>query len=133
MSDSPARPDPRVGVLIAQLGTPEAPTAKALRPYLRQFLSDRRVIDLHPLKWWPILYLFILTRRPARSARLYQRIWTKDGSPLLVHSRAQPPSVVSRVIALTYQQRKPVVYSYSRGYGVRRVRARRSGPVATER
>ncbi|HIG18197.1 MAG TPA: ferrochelatase, partial [Candidatus Handelsmanbacteria bacterium] len=92
-----ARPDPRVGVLIAQLGTPEAPTAKALRPYLRQFLSDRRVIDLHPLKWWPILYLFILTRRPARSARLYQRIWTKDGSPLLVHSRAQQEGVQTRL------------------------------------
>tara|TARA_B100000809_G_scaffold204748_1_gene206208 strand:- start:708 stop:1781 length:1074 start_codon:yes stop_codon:yes gene_type:complete len=97
MTDSPARPDPRVGVLIAQLGTPEAPTAKALRPYLRQFLSDRRVIDLHPLKWWPILYLFILTRRPARSARLYQRIWTKDGSPLLVHSRAQQEGVQTRL------------------------------------
>ena len=87
----------RVGVLLAQLGTPEAPTAKALRPYLRQFLSDPRVIDLNPLKWWPILYLFILTRRPARSARLYKRIWTDAGSPLLVHSRAQEQGVQERL------------------------------------
>ncbi len=86
-----------IGVLIAQLGTPEAPTAKALRPYLRQFLSDRRVIDLNPLNWWPILYLVVLTRRPARSARLYRRIWTEDGSPLLVHSRAQEKGVQARL------------------------------------
>lgn len=86
-----------IGVLIAQLGTPEAPTAKALRPYLRQFLSDRRVIDLNPLTWWPILYLLVLTRRPARSARLYRRIWTEDGSPLLVHSRAQEKGVQARL------------------------------------
>jgi ferrochelatase len=94
MMTAPSSP---VGVLLAQLGTPEAPTAKALRPYLRQFLSDRRVIDLHPLKWWPILYLFILTRRPARSARLYKRIWTDAGSPLLVHSRAQEQGVQERL------------------------------------
>ena len=97
MTDSPSRKSSPVGVLIAQLGTPEAPTAQALRPYLREFLSDRRVIDLHPLKWWPILYLFILTRRPARSARLYQRIWTEQGSPLLIHSRAQEAGVQARL------------------------------------
>ena len=97
MTDSPSRSSSAVGVLIAQLGTPEAPTAKALRPYLKEFLSDRRVIDLHPLKWWPSLYLFILTRRPARSARLYQRIWTDEGSPLLMHSRAQEAGVQARL------------------------------------
>ena len=86
-----------VGVLIAQLGTPEAPTPGALRTYLREFLTDRRVIDLNPLTWWPILYLFILTRRPARSARLYERIWTEAGSPLLVHSRAQQKGVQTRL------------------------------------
>lgn len=87
----------KVGVLIAQLGTPEAPTAQALRPYLRQFLSDPRVIDLPRYKWLPILYLFILTRRPARSARLYQRIWTAAGSPLMVHSRAQEEGLQARL------------------------------------
>ena len=79
----------KIGVLVAQLGTPQAPTARALRPYLRQFLSDPRVIDLHPLRWYPILYLFVLTRRPARSAALYANIWTDEGSPLMVHSQAQ--------------------------------------------
>ena len=76
----------KIGVLVAQLGTPQAPTAKAVRPYLRQFLSDPRVVDLHPLKWYPILYLLVLTRRPARSAALYAKIWTDEGSPLMIHS-----------------------------------------------
>ena len=87
----------RIGVLIAQLGTPAAPTSAALRRYLKQFLSDPRVIDLPRWKWLPILYLFVLTRRPARSARLYRRIWTADGSPLLIHSRAQIEGLQARL------------------------------------
>jgi ferrochelatase len=87
----------KIGVLVAQLGTPTAPTAKALRPYLRQFLSDPRVIDLHPLKWYPILYLLVLTRRPARSAALYANIWTDAGSPLMVHSQAQTRGLQQRL------------------------------------
>ena len=93
----PCATPPRVGVLIAQLGTPAAPEARALRPYLRQFLSDRRVIDLSPWRWWPILHLLVLTRRPARSARLYRRIWTDEGSPLMVHSRAQERGLRERL------------------------------------
>lgn len=76
----------RIGVLIAQLGTPDAPTAKALRPYLKQFLSDRRVIDYNPFYWQTILRLFVLPRRPKRSARLYARIWLPEGSPLTIYS-----------------------------------------------
>ena len=87
----------KIGVLVAQLGTPQAPTARALRPYLRQFLSDPRVIDLHPLRWYPILYLFVLTRRPARSAALYANIWTDEGSPLMVHSQAQTKGLQERL------------------------------------
>ena len=87
----------KIGVLVAQLGTPKAPTAKAVRPYLRQFLSDPRVIDLHPLKWYPILYLFVLTLRPARSAALYANIWTDEGSPLMVHSKAQTKGLQERL------------------------------------
>ena len=87
----------KIGVLVAQLGTPQAPTARALRPYLRQFLSDPRVIDLHPLRWYPILYLFVLTRRPARSAALYANIWTDEGSPLMVHSQAQTQGLQERL------------------------------------
>ena len=88
---------PRIGLLLAQLGTPAAPTAAALRPYLKEFLSDPRVIDLNRFKWLPILYLFILTRRPARSARLYQRIWLPEGSPLMLHSRAQEQGLQERL------------------------------------
>ncbi|HEX2252531.1 MAG TPA: ferrochelatase [Thermoanaerobaculia bacterium] len=80
---------PAVGVLLANLGTPEAPTAAALRPYLRQFLSDPRVIELPAWKWQPILNLFVLTRRPRASAKLYAQVWTEEGSPLLVTSRRQ--------------------------------------------
>ena len=87
----------KIGVLVAQLGTPQAPTARALRPYLRQFLSDPRVIDLHPLRWYPILYLFVLTRRPARSAALYANIWTDEGSPLMIHSQAQTRGLQERL------------------------------------
>jgi ferrochelatase len=91
------QPSAKIGVLVAQLGTPPAPTAKALRPYLRQFLSDPRVIDLHPLRWYPILYLLVLTRRPARSAALYANIWTDEGSPLMVHSKTQTRGLQERL------------------------------------
>ena len=79
----------RIGVLLAQLGTPDAPTPAALRRYLREFLSDRRVVEANRVWWWFILNFVVLPRRPRRSAALYQRIWTRDGSPLLVISRSQ--------------------------------------------
>lgn len=87
----------KVGVLVAQLGTPTAPTAAALRPYLRQFLSDPRVVDLHPLKWYPILYGIVLTFRPKRSAALYANIWTEEGSPLMIYSQAQTRGLQQRL------------------------------------
>lgn len=71
-------------ILIAQLGTPEAPTAKAVRPYLREFLSDPRVIEANRILWWFVLNCIVLVTRPKRSARLYKRIWTENGSPLLL-------------------------------------------------
>ncbi len=79
----------RVGVLLLNLGTPDAPTAKVLRPYLKQFLSDRRVVEIPRAVWWFILNLFILNLRPRKSAEKYARIWTRDGSPLLVHTQRQ--------------------------------------------
>lgn len=88
---------PPVGVLIAQLGTPDAPTPSALRRYLRQFLSDMRVIDYPPLIWQPVLRGIILNTRPRRSARLYKRIWMPEGSPLLVYSRQQVAGVQARL------------------------------------
>jgi ferrochelatase len=75
------------GVLLVNLGTPDAPTPEAIRPYLREFLSDRRVVDLPPLLWWPILHGIILPLRPRRLAPLYARIWRADGSPLLAITR----------------------------------------------
>jgi ferrochelatase len=80
----------RPGVLLVQLGTPDAPTPKALRHYLRQFLNDPRVIEQPRLKWWFILNLFILPTRPKQSAAKYQRIWDpQTGSPLLHLTRKQ--------------------------------------------
>jgi ferrochelatase len=80
---------PGVGVLLVNLGTPAAPTPQALRPYLKAFLSDPRVVELPRLLWWPILHLLILPTRPRQSAQKYASIWTPDGSPLAVHTRAQ--------------------------------------------
>lgn len=77
-----------VGVLLLNLGTPEAPTAASVRRYLAQFLSDKRVIDYPRWLWLPLLYGVILRVRPRRSARAYASIWTPAGSPLLVNTRA---------------------------------------------
>jgi len=80
---------PRVGVLITNLGTPEAPQKKQLRRYLKQFLSDPRVVEVPRLLWWFILNGVILNIRPSRSAAAYRTVWTEQGSPLLIHTRAQ--------------------------------------------
>jgi ferrochelatase len=78
------------GILLIQLGTPDAPTKPALRTYLRQFLSDRRVIEAPRLIWWFILRFSILRKRPQESAAKYQRIWDpKTGSPLLHYTKRQ--------------------------------------------
>ncbi|HVS02165.1 MAG TPA: ferrochelatase [Thermoanaerobaculia bacterium] len=76
--------EPAIGVLVANLGTPDAPTAPALRRYLKEFLWDPRVIELPRWKWWLVLHLFVLTRRPRQSAKLYRKIWTAEGGPLLL-------------------------------------------------
>jgi ferrochelatase len=80
---------PRLGVLLINLGTPDAPTASAVRRYLAEFLADPRVVEIPRLVWRPLLHGVILRVRPARSAQRYASIWTKDGSPLLVHSQRQ--------------------------------------------
>ena len=77
------------GVLLVNLGTPDAPTAGAIRRYLREFLSDRRVVELPRVLWLPVLYGFILPFRPAALAKKYRLIWTAEGSPLLAISRRQ--------------------------------------------
>ena len=78
----------RIGVLVTNLGTPDAPTVAAVRRYLAEFLADPRVIELPRWVWRTILHGVVLRIRPRRSARAYASIWTPEGSPLLVHSRA---------------------------------------------
>ncbi|MFA6004790.1 MAG: ferrochelatase, partial [Elusimicrobiota bacterium] len=79
----------RTAVLLVNLGTPDAPTASAVRRYLAQFLSDRRVVEIPPLLWWPILHGIILRTRPAKSAAKYAAIWMPEGSPLRLHTAHQ--------------------------------------------
>lgn len=88
---------PRSGVLLVNLGSPAAPTAAAVRCYLKQFLSDRRVVDLPPLLWQPILRAVVLTTRPRRSARLYRSVWTAEGAPLVVNTRRQAAGLATRL------------------------------------
>lgn len=80
---------PRTGVLLVNLGTPTAPTAAALRPYLKEFLSDPRVVEIPRPVWWLILNGIILNTRPAKSAKKYASVWTSEGSPLKVHTEKQ--------------------------------------------
>lgn len=94
------RAKPSLGILLTNLGTPSAPTAGALRPYLREFLSDPRVIELPKWKWWPILHGIILRVRPAKSAKLYASVWTDEGSPLMSISLAQTAKLQAHFDAL---------------------------------
>ncbi|SMF62818.1 ferrochelatase [Alteromonadaceae bacterium Bs31] len=104
----------RVGVLLTNLGTPAAPTAGALRPYLKQFLSDPRVVEVPRLLWWLILNGIILNVRPARSAKAYASVWSEQGSPLAVHTRNQ-----ARALREQLQQRygDKVMVSWAMRYG----------------
>ncbi|VTR44451.1 Ferrochelatase [Serratia fonticola] len=79
------------------LGTPEAPTPQAVKRYLKEFLSDNRVVDTAPLIWWPILNGIILPIRSPRVAKLYQSVWMDEGSPLLVYSRRQQRELAARM------------------------------------
>ncbi|MGN7762638.1 ferrochelatase [Paenibacillus sp. 22594] len=101
---------PPIGVILAQIGTPEAPNAKAVRPYLLRFLSDRRIVDYPPLFWQPLLRGIILRVRPRRSALLYSQIWHQDGSPLLIHSLAQC-AALQRILGRCYQVELGLAYS----------------------
>src|SRR5215510_1907956 len=81
----------RVGVLLLNLGTPDATDYWSMRRYLKEFLSDRRVLEVPRLQWWPILYLIILTLRPGRKGRDYDKIWNRerDEGPLKTITREQ--------------------------------------------
>jgi ferrochelatase len=102
------------GVLVVNLGTPDAPTTSAVRRFLRQFLSDPRVVEYPRLLWWLILNLVILVIRPPRSAAAYRKVWTDQGSPLLFHSRAIVKKLRDRLTAISYT---PIVVELGMTYG----------------
>ena len=105
---------PKVGVLLINLGTPEAPTAPAVRRYLREFLWDPRVVEIPRPVWWLILNLFVLPRRPKASAQRYAQVWTGDGSPLKAHTERQ-----TKLLRGYLGERTPgaVVIDYAMRYG----------------
>lgn len=96
-ADHPAIPPSRIGVLLVNLGTPDAPTATAVRRYLAEFLSDRRVVEIPPLLWQPILRGIILNTRPKKSAHAYSQVWTEAGSPLAAITAAQARGLQERL------------------------------------
>ena len=88
---------PKVGVLLVNLGTPDAPSTAAVRRYLAEFLSDRRVVEILPLVWKPILHGIILRTRPAKSAANYAKVWMDEGSPLAVYTNRQAIDLQKRL------------------------------------
>lgn len=87
----------KVGVLLVNLGTPDAPTPPAVKRYLGEFLSDRRVVELPPVLWQPILRGVVLTTRPKKSAHAYAQVWTPEGSPLAAVTAAQAKALQPRL------------------------------------
>src|SRR5579872_3723841 len=102
VADNAKLPDPaprRIGVLLVNLGTPEGTGFSSVRRYLKEFLSDRRVVETPKILWWPILNLVILSTRPARSGKAYERIWNRkeNESPLKTITRAQADALAQWV------------------------------------
>ena len=88
-ADHPPVAAKKIGVLLVNLGTPDAPEKKAVKRYLKEFLSDKRVVEIPSIIWQPILRGIILNTRPAKSAEAYSLVWTEDGSPLAFYTRKQ--------------------------------------------
>ena len=95
--DHPPIPAPRIGVLLVNLGTPDAPDPPAVKRYLKQFLSDRRVVEIPALLWQPILRGIILNTRPKKSAHAYSQVWSAEGSPLAAITAAQARALQARL------------------------------------
>ncbi|MEX1058538.1 MAG: ferrochelatase [Natronospirillum sp.] len=104
----------RTGILLTNLGTPDAPTPSALRRYLKQFLWDPRVVEVPRPIWWFVLHGVILNLRPRRSAKAYQTVWTDRGSPLLFHTQDQCEAVRQRMKS---QYGDDVVVDFAMRYG----------------
>ena len=117
MKTNPHLRPSRTGILLLNLGTPDAPTRAAVRAYLKQFLSDPRVVEIPRLIWWFILHGIILPIRSGASAKKYASIWLKEGSPLLVYSMAQARGLQERfqhpnpniVVDLAMRYGKPAI------------------------
>ncbi|MDP8161974.1 ferrochelatase [Pasteurella skyensis] len=103
----------KIGVLLVNLGTPDAPTVSAMKRYLQQFLSDPRVIDLPRLQWLAILNGIVIPRRAPKIAKLYQEIWTDQGSPLLAISYQQQQKIQDYFIS----QNQNVIVELAMTYG----------------
>lgn len=104
----------KTGVLLINLGTPDAPTRQALRPYLKQFLSDPRVVEIPRLIWWLILNGIIINTRPGKSAQKYAQIWTSEGSPLFSHTLKQAKMLQGY---LGERTRAPLAIEFAMRYG----------------
>ena len=104
----------KTGILLINLGTPDAPTGQALRPYLKEFLSDPRVVEIPRAVWWLILNGIILNTRPKKSAEKYAQIWTSEGSPLQFHTERQAKLLKGY---LGDRVKAPIVVEYAMRYG----------------
>ncbi|OBV10261.1 Ferrochelatase [Erythrobacter dokdonensis DSW-74] len=109
-----------IGVLLVNLGTPDGPDPDSVKRYLRQFLSDRRVIEIPPIAWQPILRGIILNTRPKKSSEAYSKIWTERGSPLADITARQAEAMVGRF-------GEKVVVDYAMRYGKPSIEARLTG------
>ena len=122
MPNYPAKSTPKApplnaktALVLINLGSPDAPTPKAVRRYLREFLSDPRVVEIPRLIWWLILNVFVLTTRPKKSAEKYASIWLPEGSPLKVHSARQ--ASLLRGLLSNGKNAQPVIVEYAMRYG----------------
>ena len=104
----------KLGILLVNLGSPDAPTSSAVRKYLAQFLSDPRVIEVNRLLWWFILHGIILRIRPARAAKAYRKVWTDDGSPLIHTTKLQTRALQKK---LEERFRGHVIVDMAMSYG----------------
>jgi protoporphyrin/coproporphyrin ferrochelatase len=104
----------KTGILLINLGTPDAPTAQAVRPYLKEFLGDPRVVEIPRAIWWLILNGIILNTRPKKSAAKYAKIWMPEGSPLRVHTEKQTSLLQGY---LSQRTKAPFVVDYAMRYG----------------
>ena len=105
---------PKIGIILANLGTPDAADAPSLRRYLGQFLMDRRVVEIPRFIWCWILHFIILVFRPNASAKKYAQVWTSKGSPLLVNARSQQ-KLLKTVLKKKYSQ--PLEVALGMSYG----------------